>query len=110
MPTNCKRILDNWLNLEIVELMTYRADPKFKLLDKDGNQLCICAFVKQYENSLRLSRFIKMTQDAAFSKVFGAGIKEIASMGQLLHNKQSNLAQFDKKDNNNTAATSLRTF
>ena len=82
--------------------MTYRADPKFRLLDKDGEQLCICSFVEQYENSLRLGRFIKMSQDATFSKIFGVGIREIATMSQHQHNKKSNLAQFDEKDNNNT--------
>jgi hypothetical protein len=105
LPANCKRIPDNWLNLEILELMTYRADPKFRLLDEKGNQLCICSFAKKYENSLRLSRFIKMPQDATFSKIFGAGIKEIATKSPHLHNNESNLEQFDEKDNNITAAS-----
>jgi hypothetical protein len=104
LPLNCKRISDNWLNLEILELMTYRADPKFKLLDKNGNQLCVCSFVKQYENSLRLSRFIKASQKATSSKIFGDGIKEIATMYQYQHNKKSKFEQFDKKDNSNAMA------
>jgi hypothetical protein len=102
LPANCKRIPDNWLNLEILELMTYRADPKFRLVDKNGNQLCICSFVKQYENSLRLSRFIKIPQNVISSRIFAAGIKEIANRGQHLHNNKPNVEQFDKKDNNTT--------
>jgi hypothetical protein len=102
VPSNCKRIPDNWLNLEILELMAYRADSKFKLIDKKGNQLCICSFVKQYENSLRLSRFVKIRQKMISSKIFGGGIKEIVTMGQYPHSNKSNFEQFDNKDNSNT--------
>jgi hypothetical protein len=107
LPPNCKRIPDNWLNLEILELMTYRADPKFKLLDKNGNQLCICTFVKQYENSQTLSRFVKTSQNVIFNNIFGEGIREITTQSQDPHNNKSNLEQFDKKGINTTAIAFL---
>jgi hypothetical protein len=107
LPLNCKRIPDNWLNLEILELMAYRLDPKFRLLDNNGNQLCICSFVKQYENSLRLSRFVKIPQNAISNKIFGGGIKEIATKTQDSANTKSNLVEFDKGDKNATVVASV---
>ncbi len=106
LPTNCKRIPDNWLNLEILELMTYRADPKFKLLGKKGKQLCICSFARQYESSMKLSRFTKISENTFSGEIFGPGIEEIATLSKDSHKNKQNLKQFDKKDENDTLSTS----
>lgn len=103
LPANCKSIPDNWLNLEILELMAYRLDPKFRLLDDNGNQVCICSFVNQYENPLTLSRFVKIPQNAISNKIFGEGIRKIATKTQDPANTKSNQVEFDKKVNDTTA-------
>ena len=53
LPKNCINIPNNWLELEIFDLIKYPLKlDKFELYNENGERICICKFVKDYEKSL----------------------------------------------------------
>jgi hypothetical protein len=74
LPNNFINMGDNWLELQIFELIKYgiRRANMFKLLDKEGNQTCICRFVKEYNKFGSLSRYFQSAENYIYiSKIFG---------------------------------------
>jgi hypothetical protein len=59
LSNNYNKIIGNWLNLEILDLLKYGIGKTnmFRLLDKDHNQLCLCQFVKEYNKLGSLIRY-----------------------------------------------------
>jgi hypothetical protein len=72
-PKNFNKIPDNWLKLEILGLWKYPLNiSNFQLLDKNGNQTCICQFTKEYEKRIRLNGFFVENENNDSSKeIFG---------------------------------------
>lgn len=73
LPKNCTDIPDNWLKFAILELLKYPIQlEKFQLLDKNGNETCMCQFVKEYEKNLKLNGFFANVEKNDFCKqIFG---------------------------------------
>ncbi len=59
LSNNYNKIIGNWLNLEILDLLKYGISKTnmFRLLDEDHNQLCLCQFVKEYNKFGSLIRY-----------------------------------------------------
>ena len=73
MPKNCINILDNWLELEIFDLIKcpFQLD-KFELYSEKGERICICKFVKEYEKKYRLNGYFSKPIFCNYSsKIFG---------------------------------------
>jgi hypothetical protein len=73
MPKNCNNIPDNWLELEIFDLIKcpFELD-KFELYSKKGERICICKFVKEYEKEYRLNGYFSKPIFCNYhSKIFG---------------------------------------
>lgn len=74
MSNNYVNIDESWLELQFFDLMKYGIGRTnmFKLLDKEGNQTCICRFVKEYNNLGSLSRYFQSAENYIYvSKIFG---------------------------------------
>lgn len=74
MPNNFINVGGNWLELQIFDLIKYgiRRANIFKLLDKEGNQTCICRFVKEYNKFGSLSRYFQSPENYIYiDKIFG---------------------------------------
>lgn len=93
-PENCRNIPENWLKFEILDLIKYPLKVgKFALLDKDGNDLCVCRFEKEYEKTLRLSGyFLQHKMRDNVHKVFG-DIKYLGDIDQNQYEKLSTQGQ-----------------
>ncbi len=75
---NYNKITDNWLEIEIFELIKYGIGKTnmFKLLDHQDNELCICQFVEKYNTSGNLIRYFQYDENCIYySKMFGKMIK-----------------------------------
>ncbi|MDN5869089.1 MAG: hypothetical protein L0H55_17025, partial [Candidatus Nitrosocosmicus sp.] len=75
---NFNIIDDNWLEIEILELIKYGIGKTniFKLLDELDNELCICQFVEKYNIFGNLSRYFQSAENCIYSsKIFGKIIK-----------------------------------
>ena len=74
MPKNCTNIPDNWLELEIFDLIKYPSKlDKFELYNEQNELICICRFLKGYEKKYRLNGyFSKPILCNYYSKIFGA--------------------------------------
>lgn len=70
---NYNIIPDNWLKLEILNLLKYPIKLDiFHLLDKNGNETCICQFIEEYEKSLKLNGyFANAIKNNSTTKIFG---------------------------------------
>jgi len=55
---NCRIIPENWLELEIFELLKcpFKLD-KFELYNKNNERICICNFIKNYEKNVKLNGY-----------------------------------------------------
>jgi hypothetical protein len=73
LPKECRNIPNNWLELEIFDLLKYPVKlDKFELYDEQNEQICICKFVKDYEKKFRLDGyFVKPLFRNYYSKIFG---------------------------------------
>jgi hypothetical protein len=73
LPKNCKENPDNWLKFEILELLKHPIQlEKFQLLDLNGNETCICQFIKDYEKNLKLNGFFVNTENNdSYGQIFG---------------------------------------
>jgi len=74
VPKNCKSIPENWLELEISSLLKCRMKiDRFALYNNnDGEQVCICRFIEQYEKRSNFIRYFSRPIFCSFSsKVFG---------------------------------------
>jgi hypothetical protein len=75
---NSNKIADNWLEIEIIDLIKYGIGRTniFKLLDEDNNEICICQFIKNYHMSGSLIRYFQSSENCIYSsKAFGEIIK-----------------------------------
>ncbi len=58
LPKDCRNIPDNWLELEIIDLLKYPLKlEKFELYDEQRERICICKFIKHYEKEFRLNGY-----------------------------------------------------
>jgi hypothetical protein len=73
MPKNCINIPDNWLELEIFDLIKYPLKlDKFELYNEQNEQICICRFKTDYEKKHRLNGYFSKRISCNFSsKIFG---------------------------------------
>ncbi len=72
------KIDKDWLKMEILDLIKYGIGQTnmFKLLNQDGNELCICQFIQKYNSSGSLIRYFQYDENCIYhSKVFGKMIK-----------------------------------
>ena len=74
IPKNCINIPNNWLELEIFDLIKYPLNlDKFELYNEQNERICICKFIKDYEKRYRLNGyFSKPILCNYYSKIFGA--------------------------------------
>jgi hypothetical protein len=71
LPRNCRNIPENWLLSAILELMEYpvRAN-NFTLLGRDESPVSITEFIKDYENSSKLTNyFVKRNYPTIFGEL-----------------------------------------
>jgi hypothetical protein len=58
MPRNCINIPDNWLELEIFDLIKYPLNlDRFELYNEQNERICICRFIKDYEKKYMLNGY-----------------------------------------------------
>ncbi len=78
LSNNYNNVGENWLNIEIIDLMKYGIGRTniFKLLDEANNQVCICQFIVKYNIFTDLNRYFQSDENCIYSsKVFGKMIK-----------------------------------
>lgn len=78
MSNNYIKIDNNWLNVEILDLINFGIGQTniFKLLDEDHNELCICQFVQKYNMFGDLNRYFQSDENCNYSsKACGKMIK-----------------------------------
>ncbi len=101
LPKNCKSIPENWLELQILALLKCRMGfDRFGLYNKNGEQVCVCRFIKEYfsEKASNLNRyFSRPDSDTLYSKVFG-DIIPITTTVEEGCKKLSNEVRFDNLD------------
>jgi hypothetical protein len=70
---NCRKIPENWLELEIFNLLGYPVKlDKFELYDENNERLCICEFIKRYENNTKFTGYFSKPIFCNYdSKIFG---------------------------------------
>ena len=73
MPRNCKDVPENWLELEILDLLKYPLNlSKFELYNEKNERICICKFIKEYEKSVQFNGYLSKPIFRNYSsKVFG---------------------------------------
>jgi hypothetical protein len=73
VPKNCTNIPENWLELEIFDLIKYPSNlDRFELYNKQNERICICKFVKEYEKKYRLNGYFSKCIFCNYSsKIFG---------------------------------------
>lgn len=73
LPKYYNNIPENWLKLQILDLMKYQIDGGvFQLIDQDDNETCICQFIKNYEKDDSLIRyFVEPKINNNYNKIFG---------------------------------------
>lgn len=80
LSDNYNKIDENWLELEILSLLSYGIGKvnTFKLIDVDDtSELCICRFVDQYNKFGSLNLYFKTDENCIYaSKIFGKIIKQ----------------------------------
>lgn len=95
LPNNFINVGENWLELQIFDLIKYgigRAN-MFKLLDKEGNQTYICRFVKEYNKFGSLSRYFQSAENCIYiSKIFGE--EENYKMQKIINKNYNKLSKF----------------
>ncbi len=78
LSNNFNKIDDNWLKVEILELLKYGIGQTniLKLLDKKNNETCICQFIEKYNKSGNLNRYFQYDENCIYSsKIFSDMIK-----------------------------------
>lgn len=78
LSRNCNKIDERWLQMEILTLLNYGIGQLniFKLLDENDKEICMCQFVKKYNNSGNLNRYFQTDENCIYSeKIFGSIIK-----------------------------------
>ena len=115
MPKNCINIQDNWLELEIFDLLKYpfKLD-KFELYNEKEERICICKFVKDYEKRCRLNGYFSKPNICNYnSKIFGI-MRYSSIIGKKEYKKLSNDNQMDNliisdtlRNQNNTDSSEI---
>jgi hypothetical protein len=97
MPKNCRNIQENWLELEIFDLIKCPVKlDKFEIYDRDNERMCICKFVKSYQKSAKLAGYFSKPIFCNYdSEIFGK-IKYLDRMNTKYCDK---LSTIDKMDN-----------
>jgi hypothetical protein len=97
VPKNCTNIPENWLELEIFDLIKYPSNlDRFELYNEQNERICICKFVKEYEKRYRLNGyFSKPTFCNYHSKIFG----DIVYSSTFMVDKCKKLSNEDQMDN-----------
>ena len=96
MPKNCRIIPDNWLKMEIFDLIRYPIKlDRFELYGNEKDRSCICQFVKNYEKDGYLNGyFSKPNSHNYHSNHFGI-IKYLDSNNSNISNKLSIQSEID---------------
>jgi hypothetical protein len=75
VPNNCKKIEENWLELEISTFLKYRicggVQRKFGLYNKHGERVCVCKFIKDYNTPTMIRYFSKAIFSNSYKKTPG---------------------------------------
>lgn len=74
LSNNYTKIDENWLKLEILNMLKYGIGKTniFKLLDEDDNEMCVCQFIGKYNKYGDLESFFQYDDKVIyFSKMFG---------------------------------------
>ena len=106
-PRNCMNIPNNWLELEIFELLKYpfKLD-KFELYD-NNERVCICKFIKNYEKGISLNRYFSKPNFCNYhSKVFGS-MHYLRRFNDEECKKLSNIDQMDDFSISDTTKTAV---
>jgi hypothetical protein len=100
LPKNFTNIPENWLKLEILDLLKYRIDPpRFLILDESNNELCLWKFVEEYEKHTALIRYFFRPKFKEYrSKLFGT-MKYFKQFTAEEYEKLSNHYKFVQLDN-----------
>jgi hypothetical protein len=93
---NYNRTAENWLELQIFSLLKYRTEiGHFALFDKDGEQICPCKFIYEYQKRLDLTRyFSKPIFYNSDEKIFG-DITKLSIVVEKEYKKLSSEVKFD---------------
>jgi hypothetical protein len=85
LPSSYKYIPENWLELAFIDLLKCPLQiNKFELYNKNNERLCICKFVEEYEQNVKLSEY--------FSKpVFGNYSSTLFGKMEYLQGKKAKL-------------------
>jgi hypothetical protein len=107
LSKNFTNIPENWLKLEILDLIKYRIDPpRFLILDENNNELCICKFVEEYEKHATLIRYFSKPKFKEYhSELFGT-MKYFKQFSTEEYEKLSNHDKFVQLDNSDVQSTS----
>jgi hypothetical protein len=110
LPKNFTNIPENWLKLEILDLIKYRIDPpRFLILDENNSEQCLCKFVEEYEKHTSLIRyFSKLKFKEYSSKLFGT-MKYFKQFSTEEYEKLSNHDKFVQLDNSDVQSASRNT-
>lgn len=97
LPKNCRDIQENWLELEIFDLIKCPVQlHKFELYDKNNERLCICKFVRSFQQSFKLTGYFSKPIVCNYnSKIFG----KIKYLGTEYTECYEQLSIKDKMDN-----------
>jgi DNA polymerase family B len=94
---NYNKTAENWLELQIFSLLKYRVEiGHFTLFDKDGEQICPCKFIDDYQKRSDLTRyFSKPIFYNSDEKVFG----DITKLSTVVEKECKKLSSENKLDN-----------
>ena len=97
MPKDCINVPDNWLELEIFDLIKYpfKLD-KFELYNEQNERICICKFVKDYEKKCSLNGYFSRPISCNYSSKIFVDIRYSSTIRDEEYIKLSNE---DKMDN-----------
>jgi hypothetical protein len=74
LSNNYNYIDKNWLKFQILDIIKYGIGQtnKFKLLDENNKEICICRFIEEYNKSGTLNQLFEYDESCIYSsKVFG---------------------------------------
>ncbi|KAA2283377.1 hypothetical protein [Candidatus Nitrosocosmicus sp. SS] len=76
LPKKFKLIAEEWLKVEILELLKYGIGETkvFQLIDYEADdedsKICICKFIKRYESNTKLGSLFQFTEEQEKNKIF----------------------------------------
>jgi hypothetical protein len=106
MPKNCINIPNNWLELEIFDLIKrpFKLD-KFELYNEQNERVCICKFVKEYEKKYILNGYFSRPISCNYSnKIFESSV-----YSSTFKTKESKILSDDNQMDNLVISDALKT-